>query len=72
MGCVTTCEAVAQALGALEGRAVRAAVMAPLQALAAQQARWNPSLRARLEGVPEAAYTTSKRRYRMGSGTVPG
>ncbi|PRW20396.1 DTW domain-containing 2 [Chlorella sorokiniana] len=51
VGCLTTCEAVARALGALEpqGSAVRDAVLRPLAQLAQFQARWDPSLAMRLE-----------------------
>ncbi|KAL4418806.1 hypothetical protein ABPG77_006775 [Micractinium sp. CCAP 211/92] len=64
-GCVTTCEAVARALGALEpaGGAVEVAILRPLAQLARFQARFDPSTAARLA---EARVGYSQSRRRMG------
>lgn len=67
-GCVTTCEAVARAVGLLEpqGSRVQEALLKPLAMVAALQAQWDPAVRARVQGEG-AQYTTGKRRFGMGS-----
>ena len=70
-GCLTTVEAVARALYWLEGAAVHDALMRPLRRLIGVQARFDPSMRARLEGVQHARYSTTKKRMGLRPQTDP-
>jgi len=61
-GCTSTFEAVARALGALEGDvALRDALLAPLERLVDIQARYDPAVRQRLCGGSGAGIATSRR-----------
>ena len=61
-GCTSTLEAVARALGALEGdAALRDALLAPLERLVDIQARYDPAVRQRLCGGSGAGIATSRR-----------
>lgn len=46
---MTTMEAIARALGLLEGPAVRDALLAPLRLMTQHQAQWSPAVRQRLQ-----------------------
>ena len=72
-GCTSTFEAVARALGALEGdAALRDALLAPLERLVDIQARYDPAVRQRLCGGSGAGSNSSPSgscsRARGGSG----
>lgn len=63
LGCMTTTEAVARALGILEGRDdVQAALLAPLRQMTSLQADFDPATRARIEKGNEMV-SISKRNF---------
>ncbi|CAL8464563.1 g4098 [Coccomyxa elongata] len=73
LGCMTTTEAVARALGILEGSIdVQAALLAPLRQMTALQAYFDPATRARIEKGNEMM-SISKRNFgfKMPKGLIP-